>query len=240
MKPGLLFAGTASGGTLLDVLDNRYIALTPISAMIWSALCENASVDSVLLRIMELKGIARGPAESLLLRQLSCWKTAKLTDTFACTSDQLPTPVTCAISQVSEISSEAVAQHPLSLSLLIELWATELRYRHALQKIGLAATLVRLQQERERHPVPDDTALLRTLRSYYALRRPYKQGQNSRDCLPRSLGLSAVFRRHSIRADLCIGVVDMPFSAHAWVEGRGFVLNETLDIRKKYTVIARF
>ena len=139
-----------------------------------------------------------------------------------------------------EIDQDGVARAALSIVLVVKLMLTEICYSRSLRNEGLARTLVRLQREARRRlcedPVP---ALHRTLRAYHALRRPYKQSQTAHDCLVRSLGLTAVLRRQGVSADLCIGVIDLPFRAHAWVEGNGFVLNEELRTRREFTVIAR-
>jgi hypothetical protein len=39
---------------------------------------------------------------------------------------------------------------------------------------------------------------------------------------------------------MCVGIIDIPFSSHAWVEAFGFVLNEPLSNCERYTVIGRF
>ncbi|HEX2092183.1 MAG TPA: lasso peptide biosynthesis B2 protein [Longimicrobiaceae bacterium] len=48
-------------------------------------------------------------------------------------------------------------------------------------------------------------------------------------CLEQSLGLYILLRRRGIPADLRIGVVPLPFSAHAWVEVRGVPVGENPD-----------
>jgi hypothetical protein len=62
----------------------------------------------------------------------------------------------------------------------------------------------------------------------------------ARDCLHRSLALAAVLRRRSIDARLCIGVVDLPFSAHAWVEANGLIVNESEEKRSRYALVGCF
>jgi hypothetical protein len=56
-------------------------------------------------------------------------------------------------------------------------------------------------------------------------------------CLPRSLALVRYLSKRGVLADLIIGVKMRPFAAHAWVEHRGFVLNDTVDGVQPYTPI---
>lgn len=56
-------------------------------------------------------------------------------------------------------------------------------------------------------------------------------------CLARSLALLKVLRRSGVAAELVIGVRSDPFSAHAWVQREGVVLNDTLEQITNYTPI---
>lgn len=55
-------------------------------------------------------------------------------------------------------------------------------------------------------------------------------------CLPRSLVLWHMLRRHGTPAELLIGVrqADGDFVAHAWVEHGGKVINDAPDIAERY------
>jgi Transglutaminase-like superfamily len=55
-------------------------------------------------------------------------------------------------------------------------------------------------------------------------------------CLERSLALWCLLRRNGIEAELQIGAQTGPkeFTAHAWVEWDGAVLNDSPDVRKDY------
>jgi len=124
--------------------------------------------------------------------------------------------------------------------LLARLLTTEVRYRRVVVKRGLANALALLQRERGSTATAPEAVMLRTLRNYHALRRAFKQGRSAHDCLFRSLALAAVLQRQGVDADLCVGIIDLPFSSHAWVEAHGFVVNESLSKCQKYTVIGRF
>jgi len=55
-------------------------------------------------------------------------------------------------------------------------------------------------------------------------------------CLPQSLALWWLLRRHGIEANLRIGVksVDSGLEAHAWVELQGQPLNDDLDVHRHF------
>ncbi|MHA6766124.1 lasso peptide biosynthesis B2 protein [Sphingobium ummariense] len=56
-------------------------------------------------------------------------------------------------------------------------------------------------------------------------------------CLVRSLAMFTVLRTHGVTAVLVIGARSDPFSAHAWVQHDGIVLNDSLDQINNYSPI---
>lgn len=58
-------------------------------------------------------------------------------------------------------------------------------------------------------------------------------------CLQRSATTACLLRRKGIPAQLVIGVERFPFYAHAWVEVDGRVVNDSPQVKKRYTVIER-
>lgn len=56
-------------------------------------------------------------------------------------------------------------------------------------------------------------------------------------CLVRSLAMFNVLRRSGFAAEFIIGVRSDPFSAHAWVQREGVVLNDTIEQITNYTPI---
>lgn len=58
-------------------------------------------------------------------------------------------------------------------------------------------------------------------------------------CLPQSLALWSLLRHQSIGSDLQIGVqqIEGAFSAHAWVEFEGIVLNDRGDVRERFVAL---
>ena len=64
-------------------------------------------------------------------------------------------------------------------------------------------------------------AAVQTATRYYYRRRL--------DCLPRALTTYLLLRRRGVAATIHIGVKRYPFGAHAWVECRGEVLDDSRD-----------
>jgi hypothetical protein len=58
-------------------------------------------------------------------------------------------------------------------------------------------------------------------------------------CLQRSATTVLLLRRHGIPAHLVIGVQQLPFKAHAWVEVHGRVVNDKPYIPEIYGVLDR-
>lgn len=100
-------------------------------------------------------------------------------------------------------------------------------------------------------PVPRVEALLRRLggrsrREMDSARLASLVGAASRHhlwpmtCLPRSLALQTLLRRHGIEADLRIGVrrEDGELRAHAWIEQAGSPLGEPADVELRFQPLA--
>jgi hypothetical protein len=72
-----------------------------------------------------------------------------------------------------------------------------------------------------------------------AVRSAERHGPRAPNCLERSLTLWWLLRRHGIEGELHVGArkSESRFEAHAWVELRGLVLNDSPNVHKHY---ARF
>lgn len=229
----------------MDVATDRFISLSPISAEIWIAL-RTQSRDVAVERIKALAQVSAGAAERLLQHQLDRWaKLNLISPTAHATGDWSSSrhlPATARLHDVeasAELPAADTLGEALQVSLLAELAWTEYRYRRSLAQYGLASTLAMLAAEnggRGSATMP----LRRVLRNYYAVRRLHRQSLNARDCLPRSFALAAILRRRGIHGTVCIGVVDLPFASHAWVEAENLVVNETMDKRSRFATIGRF
>lgn len=56
-------------------------------------------------------------------------------------------------------------------------------------------------------------------------------------CLQRSAATTCLLRRHGMAAQMVIGVQQIPFKAHAWVEVGGRVVNDRIYLREMYSVL---
>jgi hypothetical protein len=58
-------------------------------------------------------------------------------------------------------------------------------------------------------------------------------------CLQRSAAAVCLLKRHGFAAEMVIGIQQVPFLAHAWVELDGLVLNDRPYMPEIYSVLAR-
>jgi len=58
-------------------------------------------------------------------------------------------------------------------------------------------------------------------------------------CLQRAAATTCLLRKAGIRAELVIGVQTLPYSAHAWVEVNGLVVDDKSYTPQMYRVISR-
>jgi hypothetical protein len=58
-------------------------------------------------------------------------------------------------------------------------------------------------------------------------------------CLQRSAAAACLLRNHGIPAEMVIGVQQLPFRAHAWVEVEGCVVNDKPYMSEMYAVLSR-
>ena len=56
-------------------------------------------------------------------------------------------------------------------------------------------------------------------------------------CLQRSAVTACLLRSSGVPAQMCIGVQQMPFKAHAWVEVNGRIVNDKIFMRELYAEI---
>jgi hypothetical protein len=58
-------------------------------------------------------------------------------------------------------------------------------------------------------------------------------------CLQRAAATACLLKRYSVPAQMVIGVQQMPFKAHAWVEVNGRVVNDKPYMPEMYAVLDR-
>lgn len=123
-------------------------------------------------------------------------------------------------------------------SLLLPLAALALRWLGFRRFQSILITLSPLADE----PVTDEAEVHRqAIATARAVRVAALHGPYGGNCLQRSLVLWWLLRRRNIEADLRFGVRKEAeeFQAHAWVELRGFALNEAGDVRQRFAAFDR-
>ena len=241
-RSGVFFARTKSGGgVLMDLPTGRYVALTPVSALIWSGLAGQHGNGAVVDGIAKEKGLSPAGAEELFLRQIDVWRKACLIDDGNSESMSLPHLQPAPGSPPGSLDQERLANTYPTASECADLSFLEFTYSRALRRDGLAETLVRLQRQ-ETTVTGRETlgAVYQSMRAHLFLRRMSHAPPRARERLVRSMALSASLRKQGVRSDVCIGIIEAPFESHAWVEAGGLVLNETLEFRLECAVIGRF
>jgi Transglutaminase-like superfamily len=58
-------------------------------------------------------------------------------------------------------------------------------------------------------------------------------------CLQRSAATACLLKKHGFPAEMVIGVQQLPFLAHAWVELDGRIVNDKPYVSKMYSVLSR-
>ena len=242
VRPGVYFAAVQGEGVIMDLVEDRYYGLGAQSARIWRGLQEGHAPE----RIAEDVSAAapqepRLAAPELIARQLEAWAQARLVTATPAVPTDLPDLKPVGTPAVAGVEEARVAATPFSWLALVRLTRSVWWSRRAMRRHGLCWTLKRLQQiqvlpaERQSRL---EHALHRMLHVYRASRRVLSQGKD--DCLPRSLALAVALRRLGVDAEICFGVRKFPFSAHAWLEACGKVINETPTKVQQYTLLARF
>jgi hypothetical protein len=105
----------------------------------------------------------------------------------------------------------------------------------------LQAGLARLAPPRVGSLAPPPDTDERAAAVARAVRRAARFGAARGSCLAQSLVVWWLLRRGGLEAEVCIGVrrpADT-FEAHAWVEYRGTVLNDTADVRERFAAFER-
>lgn len=236
-RPSLLFRQTPSGGVLLDIAEDRFYILSDLSARLWSAMSQGESCASMRSVIPRSLIGAVTDVDRLIERQLSAWRERGLLDA---PEDRHALPVTvrqAGCPAAVDFAGESSEHAHLSPFLMAGLAYRQRRYERRLRTRDLAGALRLLPSAKGATRLG---LLPRVLRAYAALRRPHRQGEDAHDCLPRSLALADTLRRSGFDADVCIGITDLPFLSHSWVEWQGVVLNERATTVARYSVIGRF
>jgi hypothetical protein len=91
-------------------------------------------------------------------------------------------------------------------------------------------------ERRRKRSTPEDAERALAVAQAFNRLRPWVPGSGR--CVPSSMLLLELLKRHGIEADWVFGVRTYPFEAHCWVEKDGTVLNDTLEHVRWFTPIA--
>lgn len=105
------------------------------------------------------------------------------------------------------------------------------RWKRLIEHLSLPVPRRRILEPADQHEMGE--------RISRAMRSAERHGLGTPNCLERSLTLWWLLRREGVEGELYIGArkSESRFEAHAWVELRGVVLNDSTDVCKHY---ARF
>lgn len=241
IKPGVYFTALDGEGVLMDLAVDRYFGLTSVSAQIWQGLQEGLPLTEIAAQLAERRLATSAEAPGLVRNQLNAWIETTLVVPATAALDPRPRVKDTGIpARRGGYGRGADTQNVFSPRSCLVLVCASIWIRWTLRRMGLAETLRRLQTLR----VPTDPhqrceqRMHSLVTCYTWIRRPFMQGRQ--DCLIRSLTLTAALRRNGVDAEVCIGVRKFPFSAHAWVEVDGVVMNDTEQLLRPLSVLARF
>jgi len=221
----------------MDVVSDRYIGLTALSTRIWQGFESGLSIDEIAATVAYENELDLGDAKEILSAQVELWKKDKIVAASPTGADDLPNCKDVSIRPSSDlISVKARFSGWNVIRLIIAIVWTHL----VLKRRGLPYVLKRLQLISIRDFDQASFAELGAsiVASYKWIRLPFRQGAD--DCLQRSLVLMKALRDVGIDAQISFGVQKFPFFAHAWVEAQGVAMNESLQVVRKLSVIARF
>jgi len=238
ISPGVFSLIEPHGAVVFDLWRNRYVALSSTSACIWKYL--NTSTDKSALTISVARDLrlTHFDAEAVVARQLHIWVESGLIGRSA--SDCVgPVPrVYSGIAMNGGADHDGATNSRLSMSAVARIWWSTRRAHSVLQKKGLPSVLLAMQGHVSSTPARVNEEARKLLQAYHFVRRGFRQGRA--DCLERSLGLAWAMRIRGVDAVLCIGVISVPFRAHAWVEFDNQVMNESPEVAAQYSVLVAF
>lgn len=117
----------------------------------------------------------------------------------------------------------------LALDVILSRWPFEKTYRSIMPRLRPPSPPASDSFSEE--IVAQITGAVATATRYYYRRKE--------DCLPRSFALCRLLRREGLPAELCLGVRQFPFSAHAWVECQGQLIDDSPQRISRYRLLAR-
>lgn len=239
LKPGVAFAPTNSGAVLLDLHLDQFVVLNHTSAAIWTGLSAGLTESQIADRLGASSSPLRTNAREVVSRQVAQWFEQRLLVNAAPASVVPRQKPASAAAAAPEMDPGLLAGRWPSLSMMCLLAAKTRHFEIRLHTDGLAPTLASYQAATNVANRCSAATLASLVRSYRAVRGLFREADDVVDCLPRSLALGSTLRRLGFEVDLCIGVIDLPFSAHAWIECNAALVSDRFARCERYQVIVR-
>lgn len=227
---------------ILDVARNRYVSLTPDATRVWMHLQSSGRSPTVAELATERRE-SLSTTRDFISIQLGAWRRYGLLSTPDAKSRlpiaRQPVQAVAALDQAREVQSPRLrvsAVVTMSLASAIRRWGSHrITLADVLLRIQLQPKCTGITHEPESSPVGQ---IADTVLAYNLVRALFFAGRD--DCLERSVDLCLALRAQGIDSRLCFGVRTFPFSAHAWVQVGGLVVNDRLSKVQKYAHIAQF
>lgn len=230
---------SADGVVLMDVRRGRYLTLNPTGAIVWQGIEAEEDFDSLLARLTER--FSAPPAElrhdlgRLLARLADAGLVEPADDAPAgVTTSTAPAPESqpCQPAEARTAKPPGAAERRLGMVVaygglvLADLLLKVLGYR----RFHRFVRGFRVRAASHRADVGALCAIVDAASRFY-LKRAW--------CLQRSAVTACLLRWKGIPAELVIGVREVPFLAHAWVEVGGEVVNDRRTVKRFYREIDR-
>ncbi len=212
----------------MDLPGDRYYGLSEFGAMVWQAI-EQGHTAAVPF------------PENQFAQQVDEWVRLGLMTFHDRPQVEIPIRKEAGTPAIKAFDDTVALQASFSWTVLCRLFLSTWRVNRILRHQGICVALKQIQEIAIVDELKTDHCerqLGKIIRTYRLGRRVLSQGQE--DCLPRSLALAYVLRHAGIEAEVCFGVRQFPFYAHAWVEANGRVLNDEITTIGSYAVLARF
>ena len=241
--PHIYSAAVDGEGILLDLVGDRYWAMSELSAHIWFGGEKGMSRERLVESMVCGWDFDSQVAEEIIDRQVGVWEDECFITRGALGSDLnakvLPKPRDRrkATKDVA-LRTKAIPSVLIGGTILV-VWldlVCRVVFRFGMLPFALwAMQRIRvLPSPRSRR----NAVMGSLLSAYRRVRAPVVQGSD--DCLYRTVALAAVLRLHNVDAEVCVGVSKFPFLAHAWVQVGDCVVNQEMEDIADYVVIAQF
>jgi hypothetical protein len=240
LKPGVFHAACDGEGIVMDLMTNRYVAVSTVGTQLLTLIERGFNPDEAALDLSRSAGLELDERESRALVEslLASWERDQLITRAQPAINTVPRsrprgrPATEPI-DLQRLLYERVSKRAVARCLAASAW-----YRFHLRREGLISALHRLVAFAPKQPAQNDDALYAIARATRFVRSALRHGKP--DCLDRSITLALALRWAGIDAEVCFGVRRVPFTAHCWVEVNGrTVLQKTSKIEYN-SIIARF